>query len=71
MNPFEFTPGVRHRQDSQDADPANGTPPAGAPGRKKQAATATPEEVDELKKRLAELEKIVANLAPKKSPRSR
>ena len=71
LNPFEFVPGARTQRDEADADSSNGSPVSGAQGRQKRTATATPEEVEELKRRLAELEKIVANLGSKKSPRSR
>jgi polyhydroxyalkanoate synthesis repressor PhaR len=68
INPFEF---IQRR----DASPADGpqTPPVGIAGNRSRDPAKKPEaaEVDELKRRLAELETLVSGLAPKKAPRKK
>ncbi len=68
INPFEFI----QREDTPPAD-ASATRPAGRAGKRSpdQANSLETAEVDELKRRLAELETQVSGLAPKKSARKR
>lgn len=60
LNPFEFMAGLRPKRESSEA--GEDTPPAEAVG--EQRPTTDTEEVKDLKKRLAELEKIVSQLVP-------
>jgi polyhydroxyalkanoate synthesis repressor PhaR len=66
LNPFEFMQNLRPERDAAQTGepPAAANPPAETPG--KDERQAEPEDVEELKGRLAELEKLVATLVPKK-----
>jgi polyhydroxyalkanoate synthesis repressor PhaR len=68
FSPFEFV----QRKDSPSADRPM-TPPVASAGKRSpnQAQKTDPAEVDELKRRLAELETLVSGLAPKKAARKK
>jgi polyhydroxyalkanoate synthesis repressor PhaR len=72
INPFEFiqNPGAAARGATVDSPPVE-VPEAAPPATSKPAKKSEAEDVDGLKQRLAELEKVVSSLAPKKSARKK
>jgi len=71
LSPFDFTQGQRPDRDSTDAQAIHGAPEPAAQARRKSAAKTSADEVDELKQRLADLEKMVSTLTGKKPSRKR
>ncbi len=67
LNPFEYMQNLRPGREMRDNEQSSAPAPEPPKGRDKTARNADTEEVKELKKRLAELEKLVSTLAPKKS----
>jgi hypothetical protein len=72
INPFEFiqNPGAAARGTTVDSPPVE-VPEAAQQAPSKPAKKSEAEDVDGLKQRLAELEKVVSSLAPKKSARKK
>jgi polyhydroxyalkanoate synthesis repressor PhaR len=72
INPFEFiqNPGFAARGAAVDSPPVE-APESAQQAPSKPPKTSEAEDVDGLKKRLAELEKVVSSLAPKKSARKK
>ena len=67
INPFDFTQNLRTEWDTRREEPrpaAENTTPG---GRRKKNGRQDTDEVKELKRRLAELEKLVSRLVPGKS----
>jgi polyhydroxyalkanoate synthesis repressor PhaR len=67
VNPFEFVQQPRATRDTNAAPAAD----AASERRRKTAKEPKPDDVEELKKRLAELEKLVSGLAPEKASAKR
>lgn len=71
INPFEYIQQNRANREAA-TDPAAGTPEDSTPGgRQKQAKQSSGEDVEELKQRLVELEKLVSTFNPTKARRKK
>jgi polyhydroxyalkanoate synthesis repressor PhaR len=69
LSPFDFTQSQRTDRDSADTEASHGAPEPASQARKRSADKTS--EVDELKQRLADLEKMVSTLTSKKPSRKR
>jgi polyhydroxyalkanoate synthesis repressor PhaR len=67
LNPFEFMQSLRPNRDEAENGKSSAAAPEPSEGADKSARPADTEEVKQLKRRLAELEKRVSTLVPKKS----
>jgi polyhydroxyalkanoate synthesis repressor PhaR len=68
VNPFDFTQNLRTEADTRRRDePRTAAENTTSGGRRKKTDTQDTNEVKELKRRLAELEKLVSRLVPRKS----
>ena len=67
MNPFEFIQNPAAGREPMTAHPPAEEPEAPAPAAPKPTRKPEAEDVDGLKRRVAELEKVVSSLAPRKS----
>ncbi len=67
LNPFEFMQNLRPDRDKTENGKSSAAAPEPSEGGDKSGRPADTEEVKELKRRLAELEKLVSTLVPKKS----
>lgn len=67
LNPFEFVQSLRTGRKMRDNEESPAATPEHPKGSDKNGRNADSEEVKELKRRLAELEKLVSTLVPKKS----
>ena len=68
VNPFEF---IQRKESSPAGGPVSRSAAGAAEGTSHQAKHPETEEVDELRRRLAELETLVSGLAPKKAARKK
>src|SRR3954462_3451887 len=67
INPFDFTQNLRTEQDPRRDEPRPAAENPTPAGRRKKTDRQDTDEVKELKRRLAELEKLVSKLVPGKS----
>jgi polyhydroxyalkanoate synthesis repressor PhaR len=67
INPFNFTENLQAERETRRDEPRPATPNASPGDRRKKTDRQDSDEVKELKRRLAELEKLVSRLVPGKS----
>jgi len=67
INPFDFTQNLRTERDTRRDEPRPAAESTTPGGRRKKTDRQDTDEVKELKRRLAELEKLVSRLVPDKS----